>query len=83
MLRNRPVEFASNVDVVHEAFDVEWQVRRVGAHKLFQFLTLLVEAHKGPWLGAHIQLVSFGKFVAEVLNQYLIEILATELGVER
>lgn len=79
----RPVQFRGDVNVIHEALDIERQVWGVGTHQLFQLFTLLVEAHQGPRLGFDIQLVLLGKFLTKVFHQYLVKILPTQLRVAR
>ena len=78
-----PVHLAGDVDVVHEALDVERQVRAVGAHQPLQLLTLLVEAHQRAGLGARVQLVLLAEHLAEVAHQHLVKLLAAERRVER
>lgn len=45
-----PVHFSSDIDVIHEALDVEWQIRGVSAHQFLKFFTLLVEPDQSPGL---------------------------------
>ena len=78
-----PVHLAGDVDVVHEALDVERQVRAVGAHQLLQLLALLVEAHQRAGPGARVQLVLLAEHLAEVAHQHLVKLLAAERRVER
>lgn len=78
-----PVECARDVDVIHEAFDVERQVRGVGAHEFLQFLALLVEPHQSAGLRSHVQLVLLRKLLTEVLDQHLIEVFTAQLMVKR
>ena len=82
-LRSPPVHSAGDVHVVHEALDVERQVRAVGAHQLLQLLALLVEAHQRAGLGARVQLVLLAEHLAEVAHQHLVKVLATERRVKR
>lgn len=74
-----PVEFAGNVNVIHEALNVERQVRGVGAHQLLEFLALLVEPHQCPRLGLDIQLVFLPKLLTEVVDQDVVKVLPAEL----
>ena len=76
-----PVQLAGDINVIHEALDVEREVRGVGTHEFFQFLTLLIETHQGPWLRLDIQFVLFTKFHTEVVHQDLIKVLASKLRV--
>lgn len=76
-----PVQFPRDVNVIHEALDVEWQVWGVGTHEFFQFFTLLVESDQGPRLGLDIKLVFLGKFLTEMLHQYLVKVLTSQLWV--
>lgn len=46
-----PVHLPRDVFVIHEALNVQWQVRAVGAHELFQFLTLLMQTKEGSDFG--------------------------------
>lgn len=38
-----PVHFAMDINVIHEALNVEREIRRVCTHEFLQFLTLLIE----------------------------------------
>ncbi len=38
-----PVHFPVDINVIHEALDVEREIRRVCTHEFLQFLTLLIE----------------------------------------
>lgn len=73
-----PVHVCRYVDVVHEALNVQGQVRGVGAHQFLQFLTLLVEPDQSPGLGLHIQFVLLPKFFAEMLHQDFVEVLSSQ-----
>ena len=74
-----PVEFTGNVDVVHEALDVQRQVRGVGAHQLLELLALLVQSHQRPGPRPDVQLVLFPELLAEVVDQDVVEALPAEL----
>lgn len=76
---NSPVEFTRNIDVVHETFNVEGQIGRVGAHQLLQLLTLLIKPHQRSRFGLDIQFVDPGKLLAEVVYQDVIEVFPTEV----
>lgn len=76
-----PVQFSRDVNVIHETLNVERQVRGVGTHQFFQFLTLLVKPDQSPGLWLDIQLVLLAKFLAEMLHQYLVEVLSSQLWV--
>lgn len=78
-----PVHPAGDIDVVHEALYVQWQIGRVGTHQLLQFLALLVQPQQSPWVVPHIELVLALKLLAEVIYQHLIEIAPTKVGVKR
>lgn len=78
-----PVHPAGNVNVVHEALDVQRQVGRVGAHQLLQLLALLVQPQHGPRVLAHVQLVLALELVAEVIGQDFVKITAAEVRVKR
>lgn len=62
-----PVQFSGNIDIVHETFNVEGQIRRVGAHQLLQLLTLLIKSYQRSRLGPDIQFVVLCKLLAEVV----------------
>lgn len=76
-----PVQFSRDINVIHEALNVKWQVRGVGTHHFFQFFTLLVEPDQSPGLCLDIKLVLLAKFLTEVLHQYLIKVLSSQLWV--
>lgn len=76
-----PVHLSSDIDVIHETLNVEWQVRGVGTHQFFEFLTLLVEPDQSSGLRFDINLVLLAKFLAEILYQYLIQISSSQLWV--
>lgn len=73
-----PVEFSGDVDVVHEALDVEWQVGAVGAHQLLELLGLLGQAHTGARVGRHVQLVLLAELFGEVLHQDVVKVFAAQ-----
>lgn len=77
-----PVKFAGDVDVIHEALNVERQVGGVGAHQLLELLALLVESHQRPWLGLHVQLVLLPELLTEVADQDVVEVLPAKLRIE-
>lgn len=76
-----PVQFSRDVDIIHEALDVERQVWGVGTHEFFQLFTLLVEPHQGSGLWLDIKLVLLAKFLTEILHQYLVKVLSSQLWV--
>lgn len=76
--RNSPVEFTGNINVVHEAFNVEWYVGGVCTHQLFELLTLLVKSHQSPRFCLDIQFVLLCKLLTEVVDQNIIKIFAAQ-----
>lgn len=82
-IQSVPVHPAGNVDVVHEALNVQRQVRRVGAHQLLQLLALLVQPQHSPRVLAHVELVLALELLAEVIGQDLVKIAAAEVRVKR
>lgn len=78
-----PVHPAGNVDVIHEALDVQRQIGRVGTHQLLQFLALLVQPQQSPWVVPHIKLVLALELLAEVIYQHLVKVAPTEVRVKR
>lgn len=78
-----PVHPAGNVDVIHEALDVQRQVGGVGAHELLQFLAFLVQPQHSPRVVPHIELVLALKLLAEVIYHRLIKIMSSEIRVKR
>ena len=78
-----PVHLAGDVDVIHEALDVERQVRGVGAHQLLKLLTLLVQAEHGPRVLLHVQLVATLEVLTEVVHQHLVKVAPAQVRVER
>ena len=77
-----PVQFSRDINVIHEALNVERQVRGVGTHQFFQFFTLLVEPDQSPGLCLDIQLVLLAKFLTEMFHQYLVKVLSSQLWVK-
>lgn len=76
-----PVHFSRDINVIHEALDIKWQVWGVGAHELFQLFTLLVQPNQSPWLWLDIELVLVGKFLTEMLYQSLIKVFSSKFWV--
>lgn len=83
ILLHQPVKFPSYVNVIHEALNVEWQIRGIGAHQLLKLLTLLVETNQGSGLGFHIQLVLLAKLLTEMVHQHLVKVFATQFCIKR
>ncbi len=78
-----PVHPAGNIDVIHEALDVQRQIGGVGTHQLLQFLTLLVQPQQSPRIVPHIKLVLNLKLFAEVIYQHLVKIAPSKVRVKR
>lgn len=72
-----PVHLTGDIQVVHEALDVEGKVGGVGAHQLLELLTLLIQSQQGSGVLFYIQLVLCPKLFREVIYQSLIKIPAT------
>lgn len=77
-----PVEFAWNINVVHETLDVQWQVWGVGTHQLLELFTFLVESHQSSGLGLHIQLVLHCKLVTKMFDQLLIKVFSSHFSIK-
>lgn len=74
-----PVQFSSDINVIHEALDVERKVRGVGTHQLLKLLALLVQSDQCPGLGPDVQLVLFPKLLTEVVDQDVVKVFAAKL----
>lgn len=77
-----PIHLARNINVIHEALNVQRQVRGVGAHQLLQFLTLLVQSQESPGVLPHIELVPALEVLTEIIYQCLVKITTTQIGVK-
>lgn len=77
-----PVQFAGNIDVIHETLDAERQVGGVGAHQLLQLLTLLIESHQRSRLGSDVYLVLLPELFAEVRHQDVVKVLPAQLWIK-
>lgn len=72
-----PVHLAGDIQVIHEALDIERKVRRIRAHQLLELLTFLIQSQQCSGILFYIQLVFCPKFFREVIYQSLIKIPTT------
>lgn len=72
-----PVHLTGDIQVIHEALDVEWKVRRIRAHQLLELFTFLIQSQQRSRILFYIQLVFCPEFFREVIYQSLIKIPAT------
>lgn len=77
-----PIHPAGNINVIHEALNVQRQVRGVGAHQLLQFLALLMQPQHSPGVLTHVELVLALELIAEVIGQDLIKVAPAEVRVK-
>lgn len=72
-----PVHLTGDIQVVHEALDVERKVRGIRTHQLLELLTFLIQSQQGSGVLFYIQFVFCPKFFGEVIYQSLIKIPTT------
>ncbi len=77
-----PAEFAWDINVVHEALDVQGQVRGVGAHQLLELLTLLVESDQRSWLWSSHPACTSPQTPHKMSDQPLVKVFSSHFRVK-
>lgn len=72
-----PVHLTGDIQVIHEALDIEGKVRCIRTHQLLELLTFLIQSQQRSGILFYIQFVFCPKFFREVIYQSLIKIPAT------
>lgn len=77
-----PAHATRHVDIVHEAFDREWDAGSVGRHLLLQLFAFIQQTQPSTRVGFGIDPVVLLEFLLEVVANHLIEVEATNFQIK-
>lgn len=72
-----PVHLTGDIQVIHEALNIEWKVRCIRTHQLLELFTFLIQSQQRSGILFYIQFVFCPEFFREVIYQSLIKVPTT------